>query len=187
MASVGLSASDVSRSDATGLTSGFRNKNISGNDAMLSLGVSRPIDLQDIRLTPFARVTWQMVTQSGVNEGSTGAALDVNRYSGNGVRGVLGVAVGSKVNNPLTEDFTYRAYIGLGADSAAVLNPTVSASLAGISTSITTPKAGTTFVQAGLYGTAKFADNAYAYAGISGEARTGQTLGAVSVGVRVLF
>lgn len=187
MASVGLSTSDISRSDVSGLASSFRNKNVSGNNAMLSLGVSRPTDLQDIRLTPFARVTWQMVTQSGVNEDSSGAALTVNRYTGQGVRGVLGVAAGSKANNAMTEQYTYRAYIGLGADSSVVLNPTVNASLAGISTSTTTPKAGTTFVQAGLYGTAKFADNAYAYVGISGEARTGQTLGAVSVGVRVQF
>lgn len=140
MANVGLSASDISRSDVLGLTSGFRNKNISGNDAMLSLGVSRPIDLQDISLTPFARLTWQLVTQSGVNEGSTGAALTVDRYIGQGVRGALGIAAGSKTNNPLTEDFTYRAYVGLSADSSGLLNLTLNASLAGISTSSPHPK-----------------------------------------------
>lgn len=187
MASVGLSATDISRSAASGLASGFRNKNLSGNDAMLSLGVSRPMDLQDIRLTPFARLTWQLVTQSGVNEGTTGAALTVGRYTGQGMRGVLGIAAGSKANNPLTEDFTYRAYVGLGADSSGLLNPTLNASLASLSTNIATPKASTTFVQAGLYCTAKFADNGYAYAGISGEARTGQTLGTVNLGVRLQF
>lgn len=56
-----------------------------------------------------------------------------------------------------------------------------------MSTNITTPNAGTTFVQAGLYGGAKFADNAYAFAGLSGEARSGQTLGAVNIGVRIQF
>ncbi|MDO8695243.1 MAG: hypothetical protein Q7J51_14180 [Sheuella sp.] len=50
-----------------------------------------------------------------------------------------------------------------------------------------TRQSGATFVQAGLYGTAKLADNAYAFAGLSGEARSGQTLGAVNVGLRVQF
>ena len=188
MASFGVNASDLSRSDVTGLSGGFRNKTISGNDALVSLGVSRPIDLDtNLRLTPYARVTWQMVTQSSVNEGDAVAALNVNSYTGNGVRGVIGMAVGSKSNNPMTEKYTYRAYVGVGADSSGLLNPTLNASLAGFGTNIITPNAGATFVQAGLYGTAKFADNAYAYAGLSGEARSGQTLGVVSAGVRFQF
>jgi hypothetical protein len=59
--------------------------------------------------------------------------------------------------------------------ASGVLNPSMTASLAGIGTNITTPNAGATFVQAGLYGTAKFAENAYAFAGLSGESRSGQT------------
>ena len=187
MASVGLNSSDLSRSDITSLSNGYRNKTILGNDAMVSLGVSRPIDIDGIRVTPFARATWQIVTQSTVNEGDTASALSVNRYTGNGVRGVLGVAAGSKETNPMTESYTYRAYVGVGANSSGLLNPTLNASLAGMGTNITTPNAGAAFVQAGLYGTAKIADNAYAYAGISGEARSGQTLGAVNVGVRIAF
>ncbi len=187
MASFGVNSSDLSRSDVTSLSSGFRSKSISGNDAMLSLGMSRPIDTKSLRITPYARVTWQMVMQSGVSEGDTASALSVNGYTGNGVRGVLGVALGSKTNNPMSERNTYRAYIGIGADSSGVLNPTVNASLAGMGTTITTPNAGSTFAQAGLYGTVKVADNAYAYAGLSAEARSGQTLGAVNVGVRVQF
>jgi hypothetical protein len=42
-------------------------------------------------------------------------------------------------------------------------------------------------VQVGLYGTVKIADNAYAYAGVSGEARSGQTLYGGSVGLRLAF
>jgi hypothetical protein len=42
-------------------------------------------------------------------------------------------------------------------------------------------------VQAGFYGTVKVADRAYAYTGISAEARTGQTLYGGSVGLRVAF
>ncbi len=187
MVSFGLNSSDLSRGDITGLSNGFRNKTISGNDAMVSLGLSRPIDTESLRITPYARVTWQIVTQSGVSEGDTASALSVNSYTGNGVRGMLGVALGSKTNNPMTEPFTYRAYVSIGVDSSSLLNPMLNASLAGMSTNIRTPNAGTTFVQAGLYGTAKVSDNAYAFAGLSGEARSGQTLGAVNVGIRIQF
>lgn len=187
MASFGLNSSDLSRGDVTGLSNGFKNKNISGQDAMISLGVSRPVDIEHVRITPYARVTWQVVMQSGVNEGSAASALSVNSFTGNGVRGVIGIAAGSKANSPMTNPYTYRAYVGVGADSLGVLNPTLNASIAGINTSITTPHAGATFVQVGLYGTAKIAENAYAYLGLSGEARSGQTLGAVNFGVRVQF
>jgi uncharacterized protein with beta-barrel porin domain len=187
MASVGLSSSDIKRGDLTGLSAGFRNKSVSGNDVMVSLGLSRPFETESVRLTPFARVTWQMVSQSGVNEGDVASALSVNRYTGNGVRGVIGLAAGSKANNPMTAKNTYRAYVGVGADSSGLLNPTLNASLAGINTNITTPNAGTAFVQAGLYGTAKMSENTFAYAGISGEARSGQTLGTINVGLKVQF
>lgn len=187
MASVGLNSSDIKRGDVTGLSTGFRNNSVSGNDVMVSLGLSRPFDAESMRITPFARVTWQMVSQSGVNEGDVASALSVNRYTGNGVRGVIGVAVGSMANNPMTAKNTFRAYVGVGADTSGLLNPTLNASLAGIGTNVTTPNAGTAFVQAGLYGTAKMSENTFAYAGISGEARSGQTLGTVNVGLKLQF
>ena len=187
MASIGLSASDISRGDITGLSNGFRDKSVSGNDALVSLGLSRATDLGSVRISPYARVTWQMVTQSGVNEGNAASALSVDRFSGNGVRGVIGIAAGSKANNPITAKHTYRAYIGIGVDSSGLLNPTLNPSLAGIGTTITTPDSGRTFAQAGLYGTAKLSENTFAYAGVSGEARSGQTLGTVNVGLRVQF
>lgn len=187
MASIGLSSSDISRGDITGLSTGFRNKTVSGNDALISLGLSRPIEMESVRITPYARVTWQMVTQSAVNEGDVASALTVNRYTGNGVRGVIGVAAGSKAHNPMMAKHTYRAYVGIGADSSGLLNPTLNASLLGIGNNISTPNAGTTFVLAGVYGTAKLSENTFAYAGIAGEARSGQTLGTVNVGLKVQF
>jgi len=42
-------------------------------------------------------------------------------------------------------------------------------------------------LQVGLYGTVNITDNAYAYAGVSAEARTGQTLYGGSVGLRMAF
>ncbi len=187
IASIGLSSSDISRNDITGLSSGFRNKSVSGNDALIGLGLSRAFETSNLSITPFARVTWQVVTQSGVNEGQAASALSVDRYTGNGVRGVLGLAAGSKVNDPMSAKYTYRGFVGVGVDSSALLNPTLNASIVGIGTNISTPNAGKVFVQAGLYGTAKMSNNTFAYAGISGEARSGQTLGTINVGLKVQF
>lgn len=99
----------------------------------------------------------------------------------------LVIGAGSKEINPMTAKYTYRAYVGVGADSSGLLNPTLNASIAGIGTTITMPNAGTTFVQAGLYGTAKMSENTLAYAGITGEARSGQTLGTINVGLKLQF
>jgi hypothetical protein len=51
----------------------------------------------------------------------------------------------------------YLAYVGVGADSS------------------------------GLDGTAKMSENTFVYAGISSEARSGQTLGTINVGLKVQF
>gem|GEM_PF-4908628 len=51
----------------------------------------------------------------------------------------------------------------------------------------TTPAAGKTIVQAGLYGTAKVSENMFAHAGISDEAHSGQRLGAINLGLKVQF
>jgi autotransporter-associated beta strand protein len=187
MASIGLSSSDITRGDITGLSNSFKNKTVMGNDALISLGLSRPIDLESVRVTPYARVTWQIATQSAVNEGGAASALNVDRYTGNGVRGVIGVAAGSLNKDPFKEGYTYRANIGVGADTTGLLNPNVNTTLVGYTGNVTTPNAGAAFVQAGLYGTAKIADNAFAYAGVSAEARSGQTLYGGSVGLRIAF
>ena len=187
MASYGMNSTDTSRADVTGLSNGFSTKGVSGNDALVSVGLSRPIDLDDMRITPYVRGTWQMVNQSAFNEGSSPAALSVNSFNSNGVRGVVGVVLGSKTTNPMNENYTYRVNLGVGADSPNLINPSLNASLAGMPTTITTPNAGSAFAQAGFYGTMKFADNAFAYAGVAGEFRNGSTLGNVSVGVRIQF
>ena len=72
-------------------------------------------------------------------------------------------------------------------DSFSLINPTLNPMLAGMPTHITTPKAGTAFTQAGLFGTVKLADNAYAFADIGGEFRHGATLTSVNARVRILF
>jgi len=52
---------------------------------------------------------------------------------------------------------------------------------------VSTPIAGAAFVQVGMYGTLKLSDNIYAYAGVSTEARSGQTLYGGSAGLRFAF
>jgi outer membrane autotransporter protein len=187
IASLGLSSADLSRSDVTGLSNGFKNKAVMGNDVLLSLGVSRAFAYDGIGLTPFARVTYQQVNQSSYNEGNGAAALELGRYSGNGVRGTLGVALSSLNTEPLRDAYTYRATIAVGADSQGLLNPTLNTTLAGQSFVVTTPTAGAVFVQLGVYGTLRLDDNIYAYAGLASELRNAQTLYGGSLGLRVLF
>jgi uncharacterized protein with beta-barrel porin domain len=187
MASVGLSSTNLSRNDPTGYTGGFSSKAVMGNDALVSVGLSRAFEYNELRVTPYARLSYQYVGQSSYDEGSGAAALNLARFSGSAVRGVVGMAAGSLNKDPLKDQYTYRANIGVGADTTGLLNPTLNTTLGGYSSSVTTATAGSAFAQVGLYGTVKIADNAYAYAGVSGEARTGQALYGGSLGVRIAF
>ena len=187
MASFGLSSTDVSRTDPTS-SSNLKARGIRGNDVLLSADISRPIDLNDVVVTPYVRTTWQMVNQSSFDEGNaSAAALSVNSYSGNSLRGLLGVSLGSKNKNPMSEPFTYKVNLAVGADTNSLINPTLNTNLAGYGTTVQASNIGNTFVQAALYGTARFTDNAYGFAELSGETRARQTLGGVTVGVRVQF
>jgi len=187
VASVGLSSTNLSRNDPTGYTGGFSSKAVLGNDALVSVGLGRAFEYDDLRITPYARLSYQYVGQNSYDEGSGVAALNIARFSGSAVRGVIGVAAGSLNKDPLKDDYTYRANIAVGADTSGLLNPTLNTTLGGYSSSVTTATAGSAFVQVGLYGTVKISDNAYAYAGVSGEARSGQTLYGGSVGLRMAF
>ena len=178
--SVGMSSTNLSRGN-------FSNKSVMGNDAMVSVGISRPFAYNEVQITPYARVSYQYLGQDSYNEGKADGAMSVGSFNGNAVRGVVGVAVGSLNKDPLKSDYTYRANIGVGADTQGLLNPTVNATVGGYTNSVTTATAGSTFVQVSLYGTAKVADNAYAYAGVSSETRSGQTLYGGMVGFRMAF
>jgi hypothetical protein len=187
MVSMGLSSTNLSRNDPAGVTGGFNSKAVMGADALVSVGLSRAFAYNDLRVTPYARLSYQYVGQNLFDEGSGAAALNIARFNGSALRGVIGVAAGSLNKDPLKDDYTYRANIAVGADTSGLLNPTLNTTLGGYSSSVTTATAGSAFVQVGLYGTVKIADNAYAYAGVSGEARMGQTLYGGSVGVRLAF
>ena len=187
MASVGLSSTNLSRNDPTGYTGGFSSKAVLGNDALVSAGISRAFESKELSVTPYARLSYQYVGQNSYDEGSGAAALNIASFSDSAVRGMIGVAAGSLNKDPLKDDYTYRANIAVGADTSGLLNPTLNTTLGGYSSTVTTATAGSAFVQVGFYGTLKISDNAYAYAGVSGEARTGQTLYGGSVGLRIAF
>jgi autotransporter-associated beta strand protein len=186
MASVGLHTADHTRTDPTGFTAGLGIR-VRGRDALLSAGVSRPMETEAARLVPYARLSWQQVHRAPLNEGSSAAALNVGSFDAQGLRAVLGVIVGSRASNPLKEKNTYRFNLAVGADTAKLVNPVLNASLAGMPTSIVTPQAGAGFVQAGFEGTTRFANHAFAYLGVSGEARRGSVQGSVNAGMRLQF
>lgn len=139
------------------------------------------------RGTPYARTSWQRVRLSSFGEGPAPTALRLGRYSEDGVRGVAGVTVGSKIRAPAQPIYTYHVKLALGVDTAQLLNPTLDASLAGSPIAITTPRVGSMFVQARVHGRARLAKNAHAFAGIAAEARGGSLLSTVNVGVQIRF
>ncbi len=187
MASVGLSSSNVTRADASAANS-LKAQGIKGNDVLLSAGISRPFDSDDVAVTPYIRASWQMLKQSSFDEGeSSVAALSVNAYSGNGTRGVIGLALGSKNKDSMAEQSTFRVNVAVGADTNTLINPSLSASLASYGTVIQTANVGNMFLQADFYGTVKLRDSAFAFAGITGEVRSGQNLGSLNVGVKLQF
>lgn len=101
MASFGISSTDNARSDPTGFTGGLNAKNVRGNDALLSAGLSRPFDLDEQRITPYLRLTWQQVTQGSFSEGSSPAALTVDSFSASGGPCCIGRFVWHKSHRPL--------------------------------------------------------------------------------------
>src|SRR5690606_33231512 len=124
MASFGLTTTDVSRDNLTGYGGNkVKADDARGNSALLSVGISRPWAMQDTILTPYARLTWQRVSQSSFSEESGPATLEIGRFSENGIRAVIGLGAGSKALNPLEEKFTYKAYAGVGADTNRLVNP----------------------------------------------------------------
>ena len=187
LVSVGLSSTNLSRNDPARLTSGLSNKGVMGNDALVSLGLSRSFEYNDLRVTPYTRVTYQYVGQASYDEGRSAAALSIANFSGGAVRGVIGVTAGSSNKDPLKDDCTYQVNFAVGVDSRGLLNPTLNTTLGGFSGTVTPATAGSAFVQVGFYGTVKIAQNAYAYTGVSGEVRSGQTLYGGHMGLRIAF
>jgi Autotransporter beta-domain len=185
MGSYGGSTSNTQQTNPLG--GSLLTDNIGGGEALVSLGVSRPYQLRAFTVAPYARVTWQQVTQAGFSEGTSAAALSVGSYAGEGVRGVIGLTGGSAAASPLAARFTYQFNVGVGEDGGNLVNPTLHASLAGIGMTIAAPQESSTFGQASVSGTARLNSTAYVYGSLFGEARGNATVGGVSGGLRFSF
>ncbi|MDP2868408.1 autotransporter domain-containing protein [Methyloversatilis sp.] len=191
MASFGLNSTDNTRNDPLGSATALDAHDIHGRDALVSLGIGRAHDVATGRVTPYARLTWQHVRQSAFNEGDSAAALGVRRFSDDGLRAVLGVTLASAPTfataDAAAQRFSYRAHLGVGADTSDLLQPRLNTTLAGITMTLRTPDVGSTFVQAGVSATARVAVDTVVQLGLAGEVRQGAALGNVNLDVIVRF
>ncbi len=186
MASYGEHSADHARDDVTGYTAGLGAK-ARGRDALVSAGLSQPVELEDMRVSLYARISWQQLHRASLDEGASAAALKVSSFDAQGLRALLGFTFGSLSADPMKAAQTYRFNAALGADTAKLRSPTLDASLAGVSTAMETPNTGAAFVQLGLSATKRFASHSFAYVRASAEARNGAILGSVNAGVQVQF
>ncbi|WP_069038043.1 autotransporter outer membrane beta-barrel domain-containing protein [Methyloversatilis sp. RAC08] len=191
MASIGLSSTDNTRNDPLGSATALDANDIHGGDALVSLGIGRAHDVAPGRVTPYARLTWQHVRQSAFNEGDSAAALGVRRFSDDGVRAVLGVSLASAPtfasSDPAAQRFTYRAHLGVGADTSGLIQPRLNTTLAGVAMTLRTPDVGKTFVQAGVSASARVATHTVVELGLAGEIRQGAVLGNINLDLIVRF
>ena len=191
MASFGLNSTDNTRNDPLGSATALDANDLRGRDALVSLGIGRAHDIATGRVTPYARLTWQHVRQSAFNEGDSAAALGVRRFSEDGLRAMLGVTLASAPTfataDTAAQRFSYRAHLGVGADTSDLLQPRLNTTLAGIAMTLRTPDVGATFVQAGVSATARIAADTVLHLGLAGEVRQGAALGNVNLDVIVRF
>ena len=73
------------------------------------------------------------------------------------------------------------------ADGGDLLNPVVATTLNGMAGSVQAPDVGRGFVAANVFATRQIVPGAYAFAGLSGEARSNRVQKAVSVGAAIEF
>jgi len=159
-----------------------------GHDTMASLTARLPLESAGLRIEPYAGVIWQKVERDAVNEtGTSPAALSLDRLSVTGTRGLVGVTAGSKANDPLASELTWRVGVAAGVDSGKLLDPTVSSSIAGQQFQTKAPDAGRGFVQLNANGTMRLGHDTYLYGGLTGEQGSGRTAYGVTAGVRVAF
>lgn len=159
-----------------------------GENWLAGVAVRKPVELLTTVVEPFVRTLFQQTTRGDVSEGSAStAALSLDKYSANGFRAMVGVAAGSIRKDPLSAPYTYQAEIGVGQDSGNAVRPTLRASLAGESFTVAGPQVGRSFGQIGVSGTLRLAPQVFAYIGLTGEARSGQSDIGGNLGVRVAF
>ena len=185
--SYGSMSTDTQRADPLGGAM-LKANGVGANDALVSLGVSRPFLVHRMTLAPYAHVTWQQVAQGSFSEGTASAAgLSVDSFTGTGVRSTVGIRGGSAVSDPLAAPVTFQFNLGVGADAGNLLNPNLNGTLAGIGMSIAAPHVSAAFGQGSVGGTLRVSHRAYVYGQLSGEVHSNATIAGISGGLRMTF
>jgi len=179
---------ETDRADPLGLSAATLDTNRRGHTALAGAGIRLPWNVGGVDLEPYARTLWQRLARSSFDEGTALDALSGPDYSANGLRTSAGILIGPKNSSPLAAPFGYQVNLGAGYDSGSLVHPTVAATLAGTPTAIMAPDIGRAFAQLSLNGTARLGEHTYAYAGLTGEARSGKAEDAgINLGVRASF
>jgi fibronectin-binding autotransporter adhesin len=186
LASYGSARWNTRRSDALG--AGSLSGDADGHEALASLGLRLPIQMQGQTLEPFARVTWQRNRREGFNEdGSSISALQVQSFNDSGTRALAGVTLGTSHQDPFSTPVTYQVGAGVGVDTGSLLNPSVRSTFVGQSVDAQSPNVGRAFVQLNVSGTMALGKQTYLYAGITSETGHERSAYGATAGIRVAF
>lgn len=182
----GANRFETQRNDPLGLV-GSLNSSIDGRNAMAGVTVRRAINFGQMIVEPNVRVLYQHSTRDAGSEGSSPAALRLERQVAQGMRGVVGASIGSAQRDPFRSDVTYQVNVGLGYDHGDAVRPTLQASLADSSMTIQAPSVGRGFAEVGAFATKRVAAQAFVFIGVSGEARSGKSGFGGNAGLRIAF
>ncbi|MET0350372.1 MAG: hypothetical protein ABW067_11330, partial [Rhizobacter sp.] len=162
--------------------------NLSTRQQFASVGVRKAFDLAGTSLEPFARFGVQQVKRDAGAEGGTSpSALGIGELSASGNRLTAGLSVTGSEKNPMVSTYTFRGTVAVGRDGGDLLNPVVATTLNGMAGTVQAPDVGRGFVTANVFATRQIVPGAYAYAGLSGEARSNRVQKAVAVGAAIEF
>jgi autotransporter-associated beta strand protein len=161
---------------------------LSTRQSFAGVGVRLPMQWASVAFEPFVRFSAQQVKrEAGAEDSSSPSALHLDTLSAHGQRVTGGVSLQSAQKNPMVASTTYQGTLAIGHDAGSLLRPVVSATLGGMATTIEAPQAGRAFVQANVFGTRLLARRSYAYAGLSGEARSKRVEQTFRVGAVIGF
>lgn len=188
LGSAGSSDWETSRMDPLSPTSTL-STDFGGHDSAITVGLSVPLSMTHLALSPYARVTAERMSRDSFDEGDASmVSLSAADRVTHGTRTTAGLTGGSREQRPTVTPFTYQFDVGIGRDSDGMAQATFDAQFAGMSTVVSTPDVGRTFGFARLGGTARLTSWMYGYLGVSAETRSGKTedLGA-NLGIRATF
>lgn len=154
---------------------------------MAGVTVRRAIDFGQMVVEPNVRVLYQHSARDAGSEGTSQAALRLERQVAQGMRGVVGSLIGSVQRDPCRSDVTYQANVGFGYDQGDAVRPTLQASLADSPMTIQAPSVGRGFAEVGAFATKRVAAQAFVFVGVSGEARSGKSGFGGNEGLRIAF